>query len=172
MDWPSIFAPHVPLLEGFIRGTVTFLALLALMRLVGQRESGALGITDVLLVVLVAEAAAAGLHGDAKSVTDGLVVVITMIFWSVAVDAVSYWFPGMARFLKARARPLIEDGKVNRKLMRREFMTVEEIRSQLRLHGIDDIGVVDRAYLEPNGMISIVRRDREETEPVEPPDVL
>lgn len=105
-------------------------------------------------------------------VTDGLVVVVTMIFWSVAVDALAYWFPGMGRWLKARPRTLIEDGKVNRKLMRREFMTVEEIRSQLRLHGIDDIAVVDRAYLEPNGMISVVRRDREETGQVEPPDIL
>lgn len=68
-DWQSMFDPTLPLLELFIRGTVSFLALLALMRIVGQREAGGLGITDVLLVVLVAEAAAPGLHGDAQSVT-------------------------------------------------------------------------------------------------------
>jgi len=37
------------------------------------------------------------------------------------------------------------------------------------LHGIEDIALVDRAYIEPNGMISVIRRDHEETEPVEPP---
>ncbi|AVT38056.1 DUF421 domain-containing protein [Plantactinospora sp. BB1] len=171
MDWQSIFAPSVPVLEGIVRGTVTFLVLLFLMRLVGQRESGGLGLTDVLLVVLVAQAAAVGLHGEAESVTDGVVVVATILFWSVTVDALAYRFPRGARLLKARPKALIEDGKLNRRVMLREFMTVEEVHSQLRLHGIEEIDVVDRAYIEPNGMISVIRRDHAETDPVEPPEI-
>uniref|UniRef100_UPI0008324B7F DUF421 domain-containing protein n=1 Tax=Rhodococcus phenolicus TaxID=263849 RepID=UPI0008324B7F len=124
--------------------------------LVGQRESGGLGITDVLLVVLVAEAAAPGLHGEATSLADALILVSTILFWSVCVDALAYRFPRVARTVKARPRPLIENGKLNRRLMRREFMTREEVESQLRLHGIDDISGVERAYLEPNGMISVL----------------
>lgn len=108
------------------------------MRLVGQRESGGLGLTDVLLVVLVAEAAAAGLHGAAESITDGVVVVAAILFWSVAVDAVAYRFPRVAALLKAQPRVLTENGKLNRKVMLREFMTAEEVRSQLRLHGRRD----------------------------------
>ena len=40
--------------------------------------------------------------------------------------------------------------------------------SQLRLHGIVDLAEVRRAYLEPNGMISIIRRDG--AEPDSPPE--
>jgi uncharacterized membrane protein YcaP (DUF421 family) len=48
-------------------------------------------------------------------------------------------------------------------------MTRDELRSQLRLHGIDDPAEVDRAYLEANGMISIIRRDRNQPdEPIRP----
>jgi uncharacterized membrane protein YcaP (DUF421 family) len=47
MDWSSMFEPSIPLLEAFVRGTVMFLVLFLLMRVVGQRESGALGLTDV-----------------------------------------------------------------------------------------------------------------------------
>jgi hypothetical protein len=61
-DWASMLVPTIPLLEGVVRGTITFFALLALMRIVGQRESGGLGLTDVLIIVLVAEAAAPALH--------------------------------------------------------------------------------------------------------------
>src|SRR3712207_9218247 len=84
----SILETSLPLSELVLRGTVMYLAVFALMRLVGQRESGGLGITDVLLVVLVAEAAAPGLHGDAESLGDALIVVSSILFWSVAVDAV------------------------------------------------------------------------------------
>lgn len=158
-DWELLFTPSAPLLESVIRGTVTFLALLLLLRLVGRRESGGLGITDVLLVVLVAQAAAAGLSRDDASMTDGLIVVVTMLFWSVAVDALAYRFPRLAPLLKASPRPLISDGILNRHLMHREYMTKAEVESQLRLHGVENIDEVERAYLEPNGMISVFRRD-------------
>lgn len=171
MNWQLVFAPSTPVLEGFSRGTVVFLVLLILLRIVGRRESGGLGITDILLVVLVAEAAAVGLHGQATSVTDGLVVVATILFWSVTVDAITYWFPATEKWFKAPPRPLIKNGSLNRKVMRREFMTWDEVISQLRLHGIEDITTVERAYIEPNGMISIIRRDRHETDPVEPPEI-
>jgi uncharacterized membrane protein YcaP (DUF421 family) len=148
-DWASMFEPAAPLLESFARGTITFLAPYILLRVVGQRESGALGMTDVLVVV-------AGLHGGADSL----------------IDAITYRSPRLAGLLKARPRPLIASGQLNRRVMRREFMTDEEVRSQLRLHGIDDITQVEQAYIEPNGMISLIRRDRNETESVEPPDAV
>jgi uncharacterized membrane protein YcaP (DUF421 family) len=162
----SIFDLSIPLLEIFIRGTVTFIALLVMMRVVGQRESGGLGITDVLLVVLVAQAAAVGLHGGASSIADGVLLVATILFWSIAFDALAYRWPRLGRFIKAQPRLLIKDGELNPPVLRRELMTREEVLSQLRLHGIEDPAEVERAYIEPNGMISIVRRDR--SEPDEP----
>jgi uncharacterized membrane protein YcaP (DUF421 family) len=171
-DWGPIFEPTVPLLESFVRGSIIFLALLALMRIVGQRESGGLGITDVLIVVLVAEAAAPGLHGSSESITDAMVLVVAVLFWSVVVDAIAYRSPRLARILKARPKALIAEGELDRRVMRRELMTNDEVRSQLRLHGIQDVAQVERAYIEPNGMISLVRRDHSETEPVEPPEAL
>lgn len=158
-DWGAIFLVTTPVGEIFVRGTVTYLALLLMMRVAGQRESGGLGITDVLLVVLVAQATAGGLTGDSRSVTDGLLLVVTILMWSIVVDAVAYRWPRAADLLKARPRPLIDDGRLNHKVMRREFMTREEVLTQLRLHGIEDPSLVKRAYLEPNGMISVVRRD-------------
>ncbi len=91
-----------------------------------------LGLTDVLLVVLVAQAAAGGLTVQSNSVTDGLLLVATILLWSIVVDAVSYRWPRAARVLKAQPRCLIDDGRLNLKLMHREFMTQEEVLTQLR----------------------------------------
>lgn len=157
-DWQQVFSVSVPLVEIVVRGTVTYLVVLVMMRLVGQRESGGIGITDVLLVVLVAEAAAPGLQGYTSSVADGVVLVATMLFWSVVVDALAYRFPPLARLLKAHPKPLIVGGRLNRRVMRRELMTDNEVSEQLRLYGIEDVALVERAYIEPNGRISVVRR--------------
>ncbi|NMR20021.1 DUF421 domain-containing protein [Cellulomonas fimi] len=166
-----MFSTSIPVLEIVLRGTVTFLALLALMRIVGQRESGGLGLTDVLVVVLVADAASSGMTGDVDSITEGLLLACTILFWSVVVDAAAYRWPRLAAIVKARPRPLIEDGRLNRHAMRREFMSHDEVLSQLRLHGIEDLAEVRRAYLEPNGMISIIRSDGVDPDgaPTQPP---
>jgi uncharacterized membrane protein YcaP (DUF421 family) len=155
-DWESIFVPAAPPAESVVRGTVTFLVLLVLIRAVGQRESGGLGLTDVLIFVLVAQAAGPALSPAHATLTDGIVVVVTVLFWSVAVDGIAYRFPGFARLAKARPKLLIADGELNTHVMRREFMSRDEIYSHLRLHGIEDMNRVRRAYLEPNGMISVL----------------
>ncbi|MPV36879.1 DUF421 domain-containing protein [Georgenia subflava] len=165
-----MFTTSTPVLELILRGTVTFLALIVALRVVGQRESGGLGLTDLLVVVLVADAASAGLRGGADSITDSFVLVATILFWSVALDALAYRWPRFARLAKARPKALIRDGELDHRVMRREFMTLEEVLSQLRLHGITDPAVVSRAYVEPNGMISVIRRDQAEPDtPVVPP---
>lgn len=168
LDWAQILSPSVALVELVVRGTLVFLGLMLLFRLLGQREAGGLGLTDLLVVVLVVDAASAGLTGDTDTLGDGFVLVLTILFWSVVLDAVSYRWPRLGKILKARPKPLIEDGRLNRRIMRRELMTDVEVYAQLRLHGIERLDQVHRAYLEPNGMISIVPVESEET--IDPPE--
>ncbi|WP_052510865.1 DUF421 domain-containing protein [Crystallibacter crystallopoietes] len=88
----------------------------------------------------------------------------------MAVDGLSYRWPRFATLAKARPRPLIRDGQLDRRVMRREFITDEELLSQLRLNGVTDPEQVKRAYIEPNGMVSVIRPDQETPdEPLPPP---
>lgn len=169
----SVLEISLPVWELVLRASLTFPVLMLLLRVVGQREAGGLGITDLLLVVLVADAASAGLTGDAMSVGDGLVLVLTLLVWSVILDGLAYRHPKLGRLLKARPKALIRDGNLNRKVMLRELMTLDEVMSQLRLHGIEDIADVHRAYLEPNGMVSVLPNNGQEVEDgEEPPKIL
>lgn len=167
MDITEVLSPSVTVTELLVRGTLVFLGLMLCLRLVGQREAGGLGLTDLLVVVLIVDAASSGLTGDTDTIGDGFILVGTILFWSVALDAVSYRWPRLGRILKARPKPLIEDGRLNRRVMRRELMTDVEVFAQLRLHGVERLDQVHRAYLEPNGMISVVPADDEES--IDPP---
>lgn len=166
-DWGAIFDPSMPVQEIVARGTLTYLGLLLMLRIVGQREAGAIGLHDLLVIVLIAEGAANAL-GQYQAVPDGLMIVATILACSVAIDAIAWRWPALGRLLKPRPKPLVEDGKLNEKVLRRELMTEDEVLSQLRLHGVDDISQVKRAYIEPNGMISVLRKDGGEVEAPEP----
>jgi uncharacterized membrane protein YcaP (DUF421 family) len=69
-----------------VRGSTVYLTLFFLLRIVLRRESGGMGITDLLVIVLLADAVQNAMAGDYHSVPDGLLLGATLIFWSFALD--------------------------------------------------------------------------------------
>lgn len=49
IDRKSAFTPDVPLLETALRGTLMYLGIFTLLRVVRRRQRGSLGITDLLV---------------------------------------------------------------------------------------------------------------------------
>ncbi len=164
VNWSEALMPSVPLQELIIRGTITYLLLYVLIRLVGRREAASVGLTDVLVVVLIADAASTGMLGESETIADGFILILVILFWSVAIDALAFRFPWFAKLAKARPQTLIQDGQLVHKTLKREFMTKEEVMTQLRGQGIGDPGEVELAYLEPNGSISIISKEEAEDE--------
>lgn len=159
VDWAKTFLPDTPLLEIFLRGTLTYLALFFLLRIVLKRESGGMGVTDLLVIVLIADAAQNAMADDYTSILDGILLVATIIFWSHALNWLGFRFPAIQRLVHPRALPLMRDGRLLRRNMKQELITEGELLSQLRLQGIDDPAEVKAAYMEGDGRISVICRD-------------
>lgn len=159
IDWHGVFTPTMPLLELVARGTIMYFVLFALLRLVLKRQAGAIGTTDVLVIVLLAEAAGNGFAGGYSSVVEGSVLVTTVVFWSYALEWAGHRFPAFERIIRAPTLVLIKNGKMLRKNMRAEFVTTEELMAQLREKGIDDCSQVKLACMEADGMISVVKME-------------
>lgn len=156
MDWKSLFVLDVPLFEIILRGSVMYISLFVLLRVVLKRQAGSLGMTDLLLITLIADASQNAMAGEYRSIPAGVLLVITIIFWSYAFDWLSYNFPWFSRLIESPPLPLIKDGTLLRRNMRRELITEEELMSQLREQGLDDVGKVKEAFMEPDGHISVV----------------
>jgi Predicted membrane protein len=92
IDWNAVFVPTVSLLEIILRGTLIYLLLFAVLRLL-RREAGGLGIADVLVIVLIADASQNAMASDYKSITEGGILVATIVFWDYALDFLAYHFP-------------------------------------------------------------------------------
>jgi len=158
VDWLGLLVPTHSLLEMFIRGTVMYLIIFGLMRVVLKRQAGGIGTTDVLVIVLLAEVAGNGFSADYRSLSEGAVLVGTVLFWSYAIERLVHRFPAVERLLRPPTLLLVEDGRMLRRNMRAELVTQEELMAQLRENGVDDIGEVKRACMEADGMISVVTR--------------
>jgi len=158
IDWHSMFHPEVSLLELIIRGTIIYLFLFTALRLL-RRQAGALGVSDLLVLVLIADAAQNAMASEYKSVPEGLVLISTILFWDWALDWLAYRFPPLARVLHAPPVPLVVAGQLQQRNMHRQMLCVEELLAQLRQHGIDDLTAVRLCNLEGDGHISVLKFD-------------
>lgn len=159
VDWAEVFAFGVSPLEIVVRGTAMYWFLFVLFRFIVRRDVGSVGVADILILVIVADAAQNGMSGEYNSVADGMLLVGTLIFWNMLLDRLSFHFPAFARFTEARPLLLVRDGRMLRANMRREYITEDELWTQLRQQGVDNLAQVKKAYLEPDGEFSVIRKD-------------
>ncbi len=158
-DLPGVLAFTVSPLELMLRGTLMYWFLFIVLRFVLRRDVGSLGLSDFLFVVILGDAAQSGMIGSATSATDGMVLIATIIFWSYMLDFMSFRFSVVRRFTAAPRLCLVRDGRMQRKNMRREFITDDELNAKIRREGVEDIASVKLMYLEADGEISVIRQD-------------
>ncbi|HEV2861902.1 MAG TPA: YetF domain-containing protein [Pyrinomonadaceae bacterium] len=158
VDWKAAFVPTVSVAEVVLRGSLVYLFLFFVLRVL-RREAGAVGIPDLLVVVLVADAAQNAMASEYKSVTEGAILVGTIVAWDYFLDWAGYTFPSLRRVLRPAALPLVVDGRMLRRNMRRELITEEELMSQLREQGVESLDEVKRCCLEGDGHFSVIKKE-------------
>ena len=167
MDWKTIFLPDTPLLEIFLRGSIMYLTLFALLRIMLKRQTGTLGMSDLLLITLIADASQNAMAGEYKSISDGVVLVATIIFWNYALDWLSFKFEWFGRLIEPPPLALIKNGRLLRRNMRQELIKEDELMMELREQGLEDVSKVKLAYIESDGRISVIQYEAKQHEKIE-----
>jgi len=157
----GLFEVHVPIAELMLRGTLVYWLLFLIFRFILRRDVGAVGIADILLLVIVADAAQNAMSGGYDTFTEGAILVLTIVAWNWLLDFLSYHFAIVRRFASPTRLTLIQRGVPQRRNMRREFITMEELHEKLREQGIEKVADVKAAYLEGDGQISVIRNPGE-----------
>ena len=157
IDWNSVFVPSTSILEIILRGTLVYLLLFIILRLL-RRSAGAIGISDLLVVVVIADAAQNAMGSKYESVTEGAVLVLTIVGWDYFFDWLAFRFPRLRPALRPRALLLIKDGKVLSRHLRREMISEDELLGELREQGVENVHEVKYSYMESDGHISVVKK--------------
>lgn len=157
VDWGELFRFTVPVLELVVRGTAIYWFLFFVFRFVVRRDVGAVGIADILILVIVADAAQNAMSGSYTSITDGMVLVATLIGWNVLLNWLSFRFQGFRRFAEPPPLKLVANGRMILRNMRKELITEDELWGKLREQGVESLDQVKEVYIEGDGQISIIK---------------
>lgn len=158
IDWRLLFVPTTHIAEIVLRGSVVYLFLFSVLRIL-RRPSGAIGISDVLVVVLLADAAQNAMADDYRSITEGLILVSTIIGWDYFLNWLGFRFPLIERLIDPPPLLLVRDGEVEWRNLRRQLLTEGELMEKLREHGVERLKDVKRAYLEGDGSVTVITRE-------------
>jgi uncharacterized membrane protein YcaP (DUF421 family) len=161
VQWDKLFVFTTSPIELFIRGSVIYLFILVLMRVL-RREPGTVGIADLLMVVLIADASQNAMAGEYHSVLDGLILILTIVFWNFLMDWLALRSQVIERLTYPPPISLFEHTRMNRANMRKQFVTPEQLFSMMREHGIDDLSKVKAIFIEGSGHVSVIPTENSE----------
>lgn len=160
IDFGELFGLSLPLAEIIIRGSAVYWFLFFIFRFIIRRDVGSVGIADILLLVIVADASQNAMAGEGTSIGDGMVLVATLIVWNVLLDWLSFRSPAFRKFAVPGPLVLVRHGRILYRNMRREFITEDELWSKLRQEGIDSLSDIKSVQLETDGQISVIKFDK------------
>jgi uncharacterized membrane protein YcaP (DUF421 family) len=157
--WHDIFSLPVPAGEKVVRALLIYTFLILAFRLAGKRELGQWNTLDLAVLLLVANAVQNGVIGPDNSVTGAVLAASTLIVANTLVSRAAFFSPMFATVVEGSPTVLIERGKLQVRALRRENISLPELRSIARRQGFPDLGAVHTAMLETNGVVSMFRED-------------
>jgi uncharacterized membrane protein YcaP (DUF421 family) len=160
VDWGTVFNIDLPVLEIFVRGSIMYLAVFTILRFSGRRLMGELAMVDFIFVLFLAIVADRAMMGNQSSIGSGITLLGTIVFWNYMLNWLAYRIPRLERLVAPPPLLIIQDGRLLYRNMRREFLTEDELRSNLRGQGYEDVLNIRRAFVEPDGNISVFTNDK------------
>lgn len=144
-------------MDSVLRAALVYAVLLVLFRLTGKRSIAQITTFDVVLLLIISEAVQPMLIGEDQSMTNGLLVVLTLLTADIALSVVNIRSRRLDRLLNDVPLMLIADGQVLDDRMKAERVSEDDILEQARIKwGIVSLDQVRHAVLERSGEISII----------------
>lgn len=158
-EWSKIFFPEASFGEMVIRTLVVFFVVLVVFRLVGKKEVNQAVMTDLLMVILIAEIAGNAMIGQETSVLGCLTSAMTLVgSWYIL-----NWFTARSekatKFVEGTPTLMVAEGKMLTDNMKKENLSREELFAALRGQGIESLSDVRYAVMELDGKLSIIQKD-------------
>ena len=145
--------------EKVLRSLLVFVFLVVALRLGGKRELGQINVLDLAVLLLVSNALQNAMIGPDNSLLGGIIGGSTLFAANYVFVRVTYRSARARRLLEGSPRVLLEDGRVDRRALRREAITETELRTIARERGFENLSDVGLIVLEPEGHISVMSEE-------------
>lgn len=157
--WQDLFDLQLSVGEKILRAALIYLFLVVALRIVGKRELGQANTLDLVVLLLVANAVQNGIIGNDLTVTGAVIGAVTLFAINELITRAAYGSALVSRLLEGNPSFLIQKGRPVPKTLFRVGISLPELRAIARRQGFADLGEVQTAILETNGVVTMFRED-------------
>ena len=122
----------------------------------GKGEIAEMNCFDLVITLLIAEVASTPMENNDIPLLYGIASLIGLVFIQTVISVISLKFRSISRFVSGKPSILINKGKIDYKILKKEKITIDELLEQLRIQGYFNIKYVQYALLETDGNLSVV----------------
>ncbi|HEY4091627.1 MAG TPA: YetF domain-containing protein [Luteibacter sp.] len=143
-----------------LRGALTYLGLLVLMRLAGKRSFGEMSAFNVVVIALAGGTLRTAIIGDDQGMLGPFLGVAGILLTDKGIAWASTRATWVNRLVEGFPALLVRDGTRDCAALRRQGVPEAALDRALHAAGLEDEREVAIGRLEPNGKITLVRRSR------------
>ena len=155
----ALWRPETAWVALVVRSVVVYVFLMIALRIAGRRELAQMTTFDLVLLLVLANAVQNSINAGDNSLGGGLISAATLLGLNFAVGEATYRWRWFERLVQGKPLPLVRNGKLVWRNMKRERVTLEELRSALRKQNIMRISDCKKVVLEPDGTLTAQRKD-------------
>ena len=144
------------MLKTVCRISVMYFVSIMLMRIAGKREVAQLEVSELVTSFMVSEIACMPITDPDVPLWDAVVFTLTVILLEIILTSISIKIPFFKHMIVGKPDFLIVGGKLDKKTLNKSKVSLSELVSAMRAHGVSSIDKVNYAVQEPDGKISII----------------
>jgi uncharacterized membrane protein YcaP (DUF421 family) len=146
-------------MDAVVRGAMVYLFLLLLFRLAGRRTLAQMTSFDFVFLLIISEATQNAMIGDDYSMTNGMLVVLTLVGLDIFLSHLKRWSTTADKWLDGRPTIIVEQGRPKTDIMSRARIDEQDVLAAAReSQGLERMDQIKYAVLEASGSISIIPR--------------
>jgi uncharacterized membrane protein YcaP (DUF421 family) len=133
---------------------------MVLFKIAGRRSLADLTTFDFVLLMIIGEATQQALLGDDFSLTNAMMVIVTLIAIDVGLSLLKQRSQWVSRLVDGGPTVIVEDGRILKGRMRHARLVEADIMEAARSsQGIETLEQIKFAIIERNGKISVIAKE-------------
>ena len=141
------------------RTVLLYILIVIILRIMGKREVGELGVIDIVVFVIMAEVAAFALDSPDQKLLQSIVPMLILLGIQLLSSFISLKSKRFRNTVDGEPTIIIRHGQILEHEMRKQRYNLDDLFQQLREQQIGSVHEVSFAYLEPSGNLSVFKHD-------------
>ncbi len=144
------------LLRTFIITVLAYISLIAMLRISGKRTLTQLNAFDFVVTIALGSAFATVMLNKDIVLADGILALGLLIGLQYGITSLSAAYPPVKSIITSKPTLLLYKGIIDKKALKKQRITVDELMEAVRKKGMQDIKKVDAVILETAGEITVL----------------